>query len=361
MAFLVTDRGHCRSDVQAADKSGPVGVDQLLAALAAQSKKGIIHITMVRLQAVAERREVGAVRTLASVVCLLAIAGSAGAQDLEPKAYSSSPVGAAFLVLGLAHSTGSVLTDPTLPVTDIEAKINGVPLAAGYTFGLFGRLALITAAIPYSWGDVTGRIGEEAGAITRSGLADARAKLSVNLVGNPAMGLQEYVKAPRRTIVGTSLTMTTPTGQYSGTKLINLGTNRWSFKPEVGIAVPKGPWDFDAYLGVWLFTNNDDFYPGGRMRSQDRVVALQGHASYTFRPRLWAAVDATWYQGGGASVEGGEPSEPLNNSRLGATLSFPMGRQQSFKVAYSSGLAVRTGTNFRTLSIGWQLLRFTRR
>jgi hypothetical protein len=309
----------------------------------------------------AERRIVGvAIGTVVALACLLTNTGSARAQDLEPKAYSASPVGAAFLVIGLSRSSGSVLTDPTLPLTDVEAKIYGVPLAAGYTFGLFGKLTLVTAAVPVAWGDVSGRVGEDARAVTRSGLTDIRAKVSINLVGNPAMGLREYAKTPRRAIVGTSLTMTAPTGQYDGAKLINLGTNRWAFKPEVGAAVPKGSWDFDAYLGVWLFTSNADFYPGGRTRSQDRVVALQGHASYTFRPRLWAAVDATWYQGGSARVDGGEPSEDLNNSRLGATVSFPMGRQQSLKISYSSGLAVRTGTNFRTLSVGWQWLRFTR-
>lgn len=297
---------------------------------------------------------------VAGVVCVLAITGSARAQDLEPKAYSASPAGAAFLVLGLARSSGSVLTDPTLPITDVDAKINAVPLAAGYTFGLFGKLALLTAALPYSWGDVSGMVGEDARSITRSGLTDTRVKLSVNLAGNPAMGLRDFAKAPRKTIVGTSLSVTAPTGQYDSSKLINLGTNRWAFKPEVGIAVPKGPWDFDAYFGVWLFTSNRDFFPGNRTRSQDRVVALQGHASYTFRPRLWAAIDATWYQGGGATVEGGAPTGAMNNSRLGATLSFPMGRQQSLKVAYSTGVAVRTGTNFRTLSIGWQWLRFTK-
>lgn len=294
------------------------------------------------------------------VAALFICASAADAQDLEPKAYSSSPVGAAFLVLGVARSTGSVLTDPTLPLTDIEAKINGVPVAAGYTFGLFGRLALMTAALPYSWGEVSGVVGEEARSVTRSGITDARAKLSINLVGNPAMRLGEYVKAPRKSIVGTSLTVTMPTGQYDGTKLINLGTNRWGFKPEVGVAVPKGRWDIDAYLGVWLFTDNDNFFSGGRTRSQDNVVALQGHASYTFRPRLWAAADATWYNGGGASVDGGEPVGAMNNARLGATVSFPMSRQQSLKFSYSSGLAVRTGTNFRTLSVGWQWLRFTR-
>ena len=299
-------------------------------------------------------------RPALTFVCLLAISASARAQDLEPKAYSASPVGAAFLVLGLSRSTGSVLTDPTLPLTDVEATISGAPLAGGLTFGLFGKLALVTAALPYAWGTVTGRVGDDAGKVARSGLADARAKLSVNLVGNPAMGLRAFVKAPRKTIVGTSVVVSAPTGQYDGAKLINLGTNRWAFKPEVGVAVPKGRWDFDAYIGVWLFTNNGDFYPGGRLRSQNRVAALQGHASYTFKPRLWAAVDATWYQGGAASVDVAEPSGEMNNSRLGATVSFPLGRQQSFKVAYSSGVAVRTGTNFRTISVGWQLLRFTR-
>ena len=301
-----------------------------------------------------------AVRILAAILCVLAVTRSTGAQDLEPKAYSASPAGAVFLVAGLARSSGSVLTDPTLPLNDVEARIQAVPLATGYTFGLFGRLALVTAALPYSWGEVSGVVGEDAHEVTRSGFADVRAKLSVNLVGNPAMGLQEFAKAPRKTIVGTSLMVTAPTGQYDGAKLINIGTNRWGFKPEVGVAVPIGRWDFDAYAGVWLFTDNTNYYPGGQTRSQDRVVALQGHASYTLRPRFWAAVDATWYEGGGARVGDGDPSNGMNNARLGATLSFPMGRQQSLKVAYSSGLAVRTGTNFRTFSVGWQWLRFTR-
>jgi hypothetical protein len=292
--------------------------------------------------------------------CVLAGASEARAQDLEPKAYSASPVGASFLVLGLSRSTGSILTDPTLPLKDVDAKLNGIPVAGGYTFGLFGKLALVTVAVPYAWGDVSGLVFEQARSVSRSGLTDLRAKFSVNLVGNPAVGLREFVKTPRKTIVGTSVTVTPPTGQYDGTKLINLGTNRWGFKPEVGVSVPKGPWDFDAYLGVWLFTDNPDFFPGGYVRSQQRVVALQGHASYTFKPRLWAAFDATWYEGGGASVDGGEPSGAMNNSRLGATVSFPVGRRQSFKVAYSSGVSARTGTNFRTLSIGYQFLRFGR-
>ena len=299
-------------------------------------------------------------RAFAVLSILFGVRETAAAQDLEPKAYSASPVGTAFLVAGLARSTGGVVFDPTLPFEDVEARINAAMIAMGYTFGLFGKLGMATAALPYAWGDLSGLVAEEARAITRSGLADTRFKLSVNLVGNPAMGTRAFVKAPRRTIVGTSLTVLAPSGQYDGTQLINLGNNRWSFKPEVGVAVPHGAWDFDAYLGVWLFAQNGDFYPGGLARSQDRVVALQGHVSYTFRPRLWLAIDGTWYQGGNARVGDGEPGEGLNNSRLGATLSLPAGRYQSFKISYSSGVSVRTGTDFRTLGVGWQWLWFTR-
>jgi hypothetical protein len=278
------------------------------------------------------------------------------AQEMEPKAYSASPAGATFLVAGASRSTGSVVFDPTLPIRDVDARINGIFVGVGTTFGVFGKLALLSTALPFAWGELSGLVGEDARTITRDGLADTRIRFSINLRGNDAMRVGEFVKAPRRTIVGTSLTMVAPTGEYDRTKLINLGTNRWAFKPEVGIAVPRGPWDIDAYAGVWLFTPNSDYYPGGLQRTQDPVIVLQGHVSYTFKPRLWLAVDSTWYSGGTVHVEGAEPVGDVNNSRLGATLSIPAGRQQSIKIAYGSGVAVRTGTDFRTIALGWQWL-----
>jgi hypothetical protein len=289
------------------------------------------------------------------IAVLVMVAGTpVSAQDMEPKAYSASPVGTTFLVASATRSTGAVVFDPTLPVSDVEAGVNGIFVGAGTTFGLFGKLALVSAALPYAWGEISGLVFEEARTITRSGLADTRVRLSVNLVGNPAMRAREFVKAPRRTIVGASLMVTAPSGQYDQTKLINLGTNRWAFKPEAGVSVPLGRWDLDAYLGAWLFTRNPDFFPGGLTRTQDPVVAFQAHVSYTFKPRLWLAVDSTWYSGGDAQVEDGPPSAAFNNSRLGATLSLPVGQRQSFKASYSSGVSVRTGTDFRTLAVAWQ-------
>ncbi len=290
---------------------------------------------------------------------LVVMASPAGAQDLEPRAYAASPVGAFFLVAGLSRSTGAVVTEPTLPVQNIDATIYAAPLAAGYTFGLLGKLALVTVMVPVSRGEVAGEVGEATRSVTRSGLVDMRAKFSINLRGNPAMGARAFATAPRKVVIGSSVTVVAPTGQYSGAQLINLGSHRWAFKPEVGIGVPKGRWDFDAYLGVWLFSANDDFFPGSQRRSQDAVLAAQAHTSYTFRPRLWVAVDGTWYHGGAARLNDGPPIAEMNNARLGATVSLPLGRSQSIKVAYSGGVSVRTGTNFHTLSVGWQWLRLT--
>jgi hypothetical protein len=281
---------------------------------------------------------------------------SAAAQELEPKAYSASPVGATFLVVALSRSTGSVVFDATLPISDVSARINGAVIGVGQTFGLLGKLALVSAAVPFGWGEISGEVFEEARTVTRSGFADTRVKLSMNLRGNAAMGMGEFVKMPRATIIGASITVAGPTGEYDRTRLINLGNHRWAFKPEVGIAVPKGPWDIDAYLGAWLFTDNSDYFPGEQVRAQDPLIALQGHVSYTFKPRLWLAVDGTWYHGGAARVDDGDAIGAVNNSRIGATLSIPASRRQSFKISYSEGMTVRAGTDFRTLAVAYQWL-----
>ena len=299
--------------------------------------------------------------TAAAILCLLCAVTRLHAQDLEPRAYAASPVGANFLILGLSRSSGAIVFDPSLPISDVHADVNGLVLGLGHTFSLFGKLGLVTAAMPYVLAHATGKVSETDAEIHRSGLADSRFKLSVNLRGNDAMAIGDFVKAPSRTIVGASVVVTAPSSQYSSRKLINLGTNRWSVKPEVGIAVPRGRWDFDAYAGAWFYSENPDFYPGGKRRSQDPVVTLQGHVSYTFRPRLWVAGDWTWYHGGSSTVEDGTPSSSLNNARGGVTVSLPIGSRYSLKAAYTSGIVARTGTNFRTVSVSWQALWLSRR
>ena len=279
-------------------------------------------------------------------------------QDLEPRAYSAAPVGANFLVAAYVYSTGDVVTDPSLPVTDIQAHIHGFAAGYGRTFALFGRQALATVALPYAFGDVSGNVGENRLRVTRSGLVDLKGKFSINLYGNPAMGPREFAARPRSVLVGASLVVSAPTGKYDETKLINLGTNRWAFKPEIGVSVPWKGFDFDAYAGVVFFTENSHFYPGASTKTQDPLTTFQLHASYTVRPGLWAAIDGTWYGGGASHVNDGPGTMRLANSRFGATISIPVAKKQSVKVAFSRGAFVRFGSNFTTVGASWQLLWF---
>ena len=298
-------------------------------------------------------------RTLVTgCVALLATSGQAAAQDLEPRAYAASPVGVNFVVVAAGRSTGGVLVDPSLPIEDVEASVNSIALGYGRTFGLFNHTALFVAAAPVAWLDASGRVGEETGQVSRTGLADPRFKLSVNLVGGRAVTVQEFARAPRPTILGVSIMAVPPLGQYDRTKLINLGANRWSFKPEVGFSRLAGKWTIDGYAGVWLFTANDAFYTGESRRTQRPIVSLQAHVSYTLRPRWWLAADATWYSGGTTRVDGLEKADFQRNSRIGATLSLPFGQQQSLKITGSSGATTRIGADFTTIVVAWQLSWF---
>jgi hypothetical protein len=283
---------------------------------------------------------------------------TAAAQELDPRAYTAAPIGVNFLVIAGGRSTGGVVVDPSLLINDVEATIDSLGIGLGRTVDLFGRTALILAVVPYAWGDVSGSVGEESRQVTRSGLADPRVKLSVNLIGGRALTPAEFARAARPTIVGVSLTVAPPLGQYTGAKLINLGANRWAFKPEIGVSHARGRWTIEGYSGVVLFTTNREFYTGASVREQAPVVALQAHVSYTLRRQLWAAFDATWYSGGTTTVNGTEKADLQRNSRIGATLSFPVGRRQSIKFSGSTGATTRIGADFHTFGAAWQLTWF---
>jgi hypothetical protein len=189
-----------------------------------------------------------------------------------------------------------------------------------------------------------------------------RLRLSVLLVGAPAMTPQQFAKSPRRPIVGTSVTVAAPTGQYYPNRLINLGTNRWSFKPEVALSYPvRERWLVDAYGGLWLFGSNRSYYSGTAVRDQTPIVALQTHISYSLSLKAWAAFDATWYGGGQVSVDNVPAGRRASNSRVGATLVFPIGTRHAIKVGWSTGAVIRSGADFTTFSVGWQAGWLTRR
>ena len=108
-----------------------------------------------------------------------------------------------------------------------------------------------------------------------SGLGDPRFRFSINLFGAPALSAKEFANYQQDLIIGASLQVSAPLGQYDDSKLLNLGNNRWSFKPELGISKAWGPWTVEVAPSVTFFTDNTDFFNGSTF-AQAPIYAVQG-------------------------------------------------------------------------------------
>ncbi len=272
---------------------------------------------------------------------------------MEPRAYSRAPVGSQFIVFSYAHQTGDILTDAALPLRDVNINLNAGSFAYGQTFGIAGRQANATVLAPYVKGRAAGTVFEERQEVTRSGLGDVRLRFSMNLIGGPALNPKEFAAQKPKALLGASVTVVMPTGQYDPRRLVNIGSNRWSFKPEVGFSQPFGRWTTEVIGGVWLYTANDEFF-GGVKRRQKPLVSLQSHLIYTIRPRMWAAFNASYFAGGRSLINGVTNADKQSNSRVGGTFALPLTRRQSIKVAVANGLTTRFGGDVTTIAVSWQ-------
>jgi hypothetical protein len=222
----------------------------------------------------------------------------------------------------------------------------------------------VLAALPYGFGRFEGNV-RELGVVSvhRSGLFDTQLRLSVNLVGGPAMTLPEMRKWQQKHLLGASLKVIPPTGQYDPTKLINLGSNRWTIKPELGFSQRVGHWIFDAYASVWFFTKNPEFFsrnafvPGTHSQTQEPIGATELHVSYDVRPRYWVSLDGNFWYGGRTSLDGVEnPNTLQRNSRVGITAAVPLTRHGSLKLSYARGAYIRFGGDYQIVSAAWQYI-----
>ncbi|HTT20324.1 MAG TPA: transporter [Candidatus Sulfotelmatobacter sp.] len=282
-------------------------------------------------------------------------------QDLAPRAYVVTPLHSNAVTLTYSYSDGGVLFNGQLPVPDATAQLHVPILTYFHSFNFFGRSANVTASLPYSAGHFQGTFQDNETNLYRSGLLDTSFRVSINLRGGPAMSVQEFRSWKHKTILGLSLRVVAPTGQYDATRLINNGSNRWSFKPEFGVSRRWGHWVLEAYSGVWFFTTNSEywshnsFYPGTRSQSQAPIGSLEGHLSYDLKPRLWLSLDSNFWYGGRTTVNGVENTKTLQkNSRIGVTASVPVSKHESLKFSYSTGAYVHFGGDFRMVSVAWQ-------
>src|SRR5579872_6385581 len=168
-----------------------------------------------------------------TIVAALSIT-SCCAQDLSPRAYLITPLHSNAVNLTYSFFTGGLNLNGVIPVTGATGTYSMQMLNLYHSFSFFGRSANIAAWVPYGIGSFQGSVFGTERHLYRSGLFDSGVRLSVNLKGGSAMPVSQFVKWKQKTVLGASLRVVAPTGQYDPNKLLNWGTNRWAFKPEFG-------------------------------------------------------------------------------------------------------------------------------
>lgn len=298
-------------------------------------------------------------RTSAVSICwlvFLLFGSQAVAQELEPRAYWITPKRSNAVYFGYTYLSGEIVFHPVLPFENVDADLNSAFL--GYYRGIdfFGRSANFTLTLPYVWGSQDGFFQGDFYSVDQSGAADLQFRFSLNLLGAKAMEVPDFVEFRRNpgTILGASIKIQAPTGQYDPSRFVNLSSNRWAFKPQIGLVQPiRKIFLVELALGTWLFTDNNEFL-ADQTWSQDPIWSGEFHLVWRIRPAFWASFDVNYYYGGRATLEEETLPTIQGNSRFGGTVSVPLKGGHSLRFAAGSGFFVRHGDNLNLFSVTYQ-------
>ena len=280
--------------------------------------------------------------------------GSLQAQDLEPRAYSNSPIGLNFAIAGYAYGKGDVLTDPSLPLENVSNESHVGVFGFATTFRAFTQSGKFDFIIPAASLSAKGLVFGVPHSRYVNGLADPAFRVSVNFIGAPALSAAEFKNYHQDFILGGSLRITAPLGQYDSTKLVNIGSNRWSFKPEIGFSKAFNRWTVEVAPAVTLYTTNGDFF-GGQTREVAPLYSVQSNLSYTFTPGGWVAVNAGYFVGSRTTLNDVENDDQQEGMRFGATLALPVNRYQSVKFYGITGYNANLHHDFAAVGMAWQV------
>ncbi len=273
--------------------------------------------------------------------------------DIEPRSYANIPVGINFLLAGYSYMNGNVAFAPALPIDNAKLETHSSVFAYVRSLDIWGKSGKVDIIIPEAWLSGTAEVSGQQQDRQIAGFTDPLFRFYVNLYGAPALSMKEFAKYQQDTILGVSLAVTPPGGQYDPSRLVNIGTNRWSIKPEMGISKAWGPLTAEAAAGVFVFTDNHQPFRGGTLE-QAPLYNLQGHLIYNFTPGIWGAFDANYFAGGRTTMDNKTADTLQQNWRVGGTLAFPLSKQHSIKLYGNTGVYSRTGSNFDLIGIAWQ-------
>ena len=280
------------------------------------------------------------VRTWPVIAAIATVAaGAASAQELELRLMSNVPRGMNFAIVGYGFSKGNILLDPSIPIEDLDSQMHSLVAAYVRSIALFGQAGKIDAVVPFAAGDWRGRLDGQDTTRVIDGFGDPRIRLSWNSFGSPSLSRTEFGDYRQRAIVGASVQVFIPLGQYDPTKLINLGTNRWTFRPQLGVSQAVGSWLVEAYASAWFFTTNSNFLNGSTL-TQQPLFAGKVHIIRLLPKRFWVAIDGGYGIGGRTAVDGEPRDTRISTFRFGATVAVPLARQHTLKFVLASGARI---------------------
>jgi Putative MetA-pathway of phenol degradation len=265
------------------------------------------------------------------------------AQFTDPRNYDNTPVGVNQLELEYAYARANASIDTSLIVVGAKFNLNQGTIDYQRDFSFFHRLAWVEASVPLAGldGSVTGTSIQG----STTGTGDSSYEFATLLKGGPALSVAQFETYKPTTTVGVSLTITAPTGLYHADKILNLGSNRWSFKPEIAVSHPFGSeqkWEFDAYANAYFYTDNTS-YRGVEILRQQALTGLEGHISYSFTSSLWASIDTRYSFGGDAFISGVNQNNAQQNFILGSEVNVSLNAQNSIVFEFAKALVHQNG------------------
>lgn len=283
------------------------------------------------------------------------------AQDLEPGFMSAIPTGGNIGIVSYGHSRGDILLDNTLPVDDLDSKLNSIGLGYFRSFKLFNRLTKFDVVVPYAFGEFNGKLENVERTDYKNGFGDPFLRLSMILIGVDPLKPIDFFKSERKKFtLGVGLRLKVPIGNYDPDKLINLGGNRWAVKTSLaGSYTIKEKLVFEANFTAWFFGENNDFF-GGNTSEQNPLFGLQLHGIYTFKPGVWLSASIGGVRGGKIYINGSDRESQMNN-RFGLSFAYRLNNNNSLKAAYTNGVFTASGADINTLLIAYQFLWFDKK
>lgn len=284
-------------------------------------------------------------RPLALLLCLatLILANTSArlaAQGDGPRAYFPAPIDMNLVAGYGMFIDGNKSLDPGAVIKGGDLSLNiGV---AQYTRTLAaGKNAVAVFAIVPA-GEVSGtvRIGPNAPSQTSSGTGDLMIGGVLGLFGSPAMDLQEFMQFNPETSLGILAKLGLPTGAYSSSQVINLGTNRFSLQLGAPFSYVIGETLLDDNLttidilpSFTFFSDNDEPFGGSRLE-QDMLFLLEAHLTHNVNRAIWLSLDTQYSNGAETTMDGVAGDNAQEALSLGGSVGVNLSRAFSVELSY---------------------------